>query len=261
MFTTVCGESLYYESRGEGFPLVFIHGLGGVGSIYFPIAQGLSGTYRTVLYDWLGSGASARPHRPYSVETWAEEAKSLCEGLGVKSAAFIGHSLGAAVAVTVAARCPDLTRAIALLGPVTKLPETAAGAIRDRAAKVRAEGMGPLADALPNGALAPATRESNPALHALFRAMILANDPECYALHCEALLEADATPLIQRVKCPALLLAGDSDPTAPPPAVEGLARKFSAARFALVAKAGHAMQLDQPAAVQESLRSFFDATL
>jgi pimeloyl-ACP methyl ester carboxylesterase len=261
MFTTIGGESLYYESRGEGFALVFIHGLGGVGSIYFPAAQGLSDRYRTVLYDWLGSGASARPHRAYSVENWAEEAKGLCDALGIASAAFIGHSLGAAVAVTVAAQHPGLAKAIALLGPVTKLPEAAIGAIRDRAAKVRAEGMGPLADALPNGALAPATRESNPAVHALFRAMILANDTECYALHCEALLKADATSLISRVQCPALLLAGDSDPTAPQPAVEHLAGQFSTARFALIAKAGHAMQLDQPAAVQESLRAFFNEVL
>jgi len=256
MFTRVNGESIYYESRGEGDTLVFIHGLGGVGSIYFPMAQLLSDRYRTVLYDWSGSGASSRPRKPYSVESWAQEAKGLCDNLGIGSAAFIGHSMGCAVAVTIAALYPGLAKAVALLGPVTKLPETAVGAIRDRAAKVRAEGMAPLADVLPNGALAQSTRDSNPAVHALFRAMLLSNDPECYALHCEALLAANATALIPDVRCPALLLAGDADPTAPGAAVQDLAKGFANGRVVIVEKAGHAMQIDQPVALTETLRSF-----
>jgi 3-oxoadipate enol-lactonase/4-carboxymuconolactone decarboxylase len=247
---------LYVESRGDGPGIVFIHGLGGSGSIYFPVASALSSTHRTVLYDWLGSGASTRPHQEYSIDSWAEEAKRLCGGLGIASAVFAGHSMGAAVAVTVAARYPELARGLVLLGPVTKLGESGLAAFRDRAAKVRAEGMGPIADILPTGALSANTRETNPAVHGLFRAMILANDAECYALHCEALMRADATALIPDVQCPVLLIAGDSDPTAPPAAVDDLSRRFRDARVAVIEKAGHAMQLDQPAAVTAAIRAF-----
>ncbi|MBI3470314.1 MAG: alpha/beta fold hydrolase [Candidatus Solibacter usitatus] len=261
MFTTVAGNRIYYESRGEGSAVVFIHGLGGACSIWYPQAQALSARQRTVIYDWLGSGNSAKPRGEHSVEAWAAEAKGLCDALEISAAAFVGHSLGAAVAVTVAARYPELARAIALLGPVTKLPGTAVNAIRDRAAKVRSEGMGPMADALPMGALAAATRERNPAVHALFRALILANDAASYAAHCEALLRADASALLGEVRCPALLIAGEADPTAPPAAVQELAGRIAGSRVVEIADAAHAMQLDQPAQVGRVLGEFFEAVL
>ncbi len=259
MFTTIADTRLHYESRGDGGAIVFIHGLGGTCSIWHPQALALSSRHRTIAYDWSGSGCSSRPDRTYSVESWAVEAAGLCRALRIGSAVMVGHSLGAAVAVTVAARFPQLVRGIALLGPVLKLPEAAIPAIRDRAAKVRAEGMAPMADALPAGALAAATRESNPAVLALFRAMILANDPEMYARHCEALLAAGAAALLDQVRCPALLLAGDSDPTAPPAAVEKLAGALRGCRYAAIAGAAHAMQLDQPTAVTAELERFVES--
>ncbi|MBM3735480.1 MAG: alpha/beta fold hydrolase [Acidobacteria bacterium] len=256
MFVTIGDSRIYAESRGEGPEIVFIHGLGGTGSIYFPVANELSDSCRTVLYDWSGSGASSRPHREYSIPGWADEAKDLCVALGIDSAVFVGHSMGAAVAVTLAARYPELAFGIILLGPVTKLAEAGMNAFRDRAAKVRAEGMGPIADVLPNGALAARTRESNPAVHGLFRAMLLSNDPECYALHCEALMRSGADTLIPEVQCPALLIAGEADPTAPPAAVEAMSQRFPSARTVLIGQAGHAMQLDQPGAVAAAIREF-----
>jgi 3-oxoadipate enol-lactonase len=261
MFTTACGNRIYYESRGQGIAIVFIHGLGGACSIWHSQAESLSGHYRTIIYDWLGSGNSAKPRREHSVESWADEARGLCDALEISAAAFVGHSLGAAVAVTVAARYPQLARAIALLGPVTKLPGGAVNAIRERAAKVRAEGMAPMADALPMTALAASTRESNPAVHALFRALILSNDGESYALHCEALLRADANQSLAQVGCPALLIAGEADPTAPPAAVQNLAAGLRNASTLVIPRAAHAMQLDQPAQVTRALEEFFKAAL
>ncbi len=256
MQIAAAGNLLYAESRGEGPPIVFIHGLGAGGSIWFAAAETLASSHRAVTYDWLGSGASPRPRIRYSIEGFAEEAKGVCEALGIGRAVIVGHSMAAAVAVTLAARHPGLARGLVLLGPVVQLKEAAIPVFRDRAAKVRAEGMGPIAEALPGGALSAASRESNPALHGLFRAMILANDPEIYALHCEALLGSTAAVLVPEVACPTLLLAGDCDPVAPPAAVTELAARFRSARVEIAAGAGHAMQLDQPRAVAGTIARF-----
>ena len=255
------GHQTYVESRGQGEAILFIHGLGGTCSIWYPQAQSLASQYQTVVYDWLGSGNSDMPAAEYSVEGWADEAAQLCAALGVSRAGVVGHSLGAAVVVTLAAHHPDLVAAAALVGPVTKLPEGAVGVIKDRAAKVLSDGMGPLADALPMGALSEATRKSSPVTHAFFRALVLGNDPRCYAAHCEALLRADADRLLSDVRCPVLLIAGDKDPTAPVARVEALAAKLPGSKLAVIPDGGHAMQLDRPDLVSDTLRDFFDSAL
>ncbi|MGH9673397.1 MAG: alpha/beta fold hydrolase, partial [Bryobacteraceae bacterium] len=163
MFTQIGGHTVYCESRGDGAPaVVFIHGLGGSCSIWHAQATALSARHRTIVYDWAGSGCSSREPRLFTVDAWAEETVGLCKALGIESAVFAGHSLGCAVALTVAAANPQLARGVALFGPVLKLPDAAVPVILERAAKVRAEGMGPMADALPDSALAAVTRESNP---------------------------------------------------------------------------------------------------
>jgi pimeloyl-ACP methyl ester carboxylesterase len=258
MFTHATESRLYVELRGEGSAVVFVHGLGGTSAIWFAQAEAVSARYRTVTYDWRGSGLSDKPHTAYSFESWAEEAAELCRELGITSAAFVGHSMAAAIVITLAARFPDLVRSIALLGPVIKLGEAGMTAIRGRADRIRKEGMPAVVDAIPQGALSPESRSADPALHGLFRAMLLANDPECYALHCEALLASQADPLVEQVRAPALLIAGECDPTAPPAAVFQLAERLRQPRVEVVAGAGHAMQLDQAARVNGILLDFLD---
>jgi pimeloyl-ACP methyl ester carboxylesterase len=143
---------------------------------------------------------------------------------------------------------------------VMKLGPAGVEAIAARAAAVRRQGMSAVVDAIPQSALAPATRSGNPAVYALFRAMLLAHDPESYAAHCEALLRLDATNRMAGVRMPVLLIAGDSDPTAPATAVEDLARRFPDARTVTITGAAHAMQLDQPERVSEALREFLRGT-
>lgn len=259
MFTTIDGRSIYYESRGDGDAVVFIHGLGGTSSIWFAQAQGLASRRRTIAFDWLGSGCSERADSRFSVDAWADEAAKLCKNLGVARAVFVGHSLGCAVAVTIAARFPDLALGIALAGPVVKLPDAAIGAINDRKTKVLAEGMAPLADALPTGALSENTRKTAPVVHAFYRSLILSNDPKIYAAHCDALLGAAADQLLGQVRCPSLLLAGENDPTAPVAAVESIAARIKGSKFVTIADAGHAMQLDHPEKVSAELESFLES--
>ena len=261
MYIAANGHRTYYEQRGEGTPVVFIHGLGGTSSIWFAQADALSAGFQTTSYDWPGSGCSDPPDQESSIEALAEDAAALCIELGISKAGIVAHSMGAAVAITLAAREPGLVAALALLGPVTKLGEAGVQAITQRAAVVRDQGMQAVVDAIPMGALAPKTRRDNPAVHALFRASLLANDPESYARHCEALVRADADALAPSVRAPTVLIGGDLDPTAPAASIAVLAGRLPDAETVEIADAGHAMQLDQPERVNAELEKFFGENL
>lgn len=258
MYEIVEGHRTYYEQRGAGPQLLFIHGLGGASPIWFAQVEALSSRFLTTAYDWPGSGCSEPGPDEQSVASLAKHAGLLCKQLDISMAGVVAHSMGAAVAITLAAREPDLVAALALLGPVTKLGAAGVEAITKRASAVRELGMEAVVDAIPMGALAPKTRDENPAVHALFRASLLANNPESYARDCEALVRADADSLASRVQAPTLLIGGSSDPTAPPPSLQALASRLAAAETMEIPHAGHAMQIDQPQLISAALERFFE---
>lgn len=100
----------YHDFPGEGFPIIFIHGLGCAGSFDYPqvaAQEELSG-YRRILVDLLGSGFSDKPDDfGYKVSDHAEYLLDFISYLDLDQFILYGHSLGGAVALTLADRCRD----------------------------------------------------------------------------------------------------------------------------------------------------------
>ena len=100
----------YHDFPGEDTPILFIHGLGCAGSFDYPqvaTQKELSG-YRRILIDLLGSGFSDKPNGfGYTVRDHAEYLLDFVNQLGLHQFAIFGHSLGGAVALSLADRCGD----------------------------------------------------------------------------------------------------------------------------------------------------------
>ena len=86
---------LYYEDRGDGKPVVLIHGwpLNG-GSWERQSAALLSAGYRVVTYDRRGFGHSSKPNSGYDYNTLAKDLSTLLESLDLNDAAIFGFSMG-----------------------------------------------------------------------------------------------------------------------------------------------------------------------
>ena len=95
----------YHDLPGNGTPLIFIHGLGSASSCEFPgvaCDPALAGR-RRLLIDLLGSGFSDRPARfGYTVDDHARTVAALIGHLGLEALDLFGHSMGGAVAITLA---------------------------------------------------------------------------------------------------------------------------------------------------------------
>ncbi|GAA3465518.1 alpha/beta fold hydrolase [Nonomuraea roseola] len=120
----------WVEIAGVEPTLVFVHGLGASSAPYFaPVAahRALAGR-RSLLIDMLGFGISDRPTEPaYTLEEHADALAAALEQAAVGAADIVAHSMGGAVAVTLAARHPHLVGRLVLadanLDP-TPLPQT-----------------------------------------------------------------------------------------------------------------------------------------
>jgi 3-oxoadipate enol-lactonase len=248
-------QRMAVEVDGQGDAVVMIHGLGGTSNTFSPQMGLLAGRFRVLRLDLPGSGRSPSSG-PLSIQGFVDTIARVAGALGADRAHVAGHSLGAIVGFHLAVQHPSLVRSLALFGPLLAPPDTARRSLCARAAAVRADGMGPTADALVQASLSADTRTNRPVAAALVREMLMRQDAEGYARTCEAL--AEATPAdVGLIRCPTLLVTGDEDPIAPPAAVRAIAARIGGARAVVLGRCGHWPTVERPSELTAALQDFY----
>jgi pimeloyl-ACP methyl ester carboxylesterase len=114
------GVALHYEERGEGAPLLVIHGMASSASQWTSALDELAAAgARAVSYDRRGYGSSGAPE-PYAattVQEQAEDAAAVMDALGLVPALLVGDGFGALVALELLVRRPELARGAVLAEP------------------------------------------------------------------------------------------------------------------------------------------------
>lgn len=240
---------------GKGELLVLVHGLGGSSNTWYPQAQVLKRDQHVLAYDLAGAGRS--PLREgIAVATHVADLMEVIRGAGAERVHLAGHSFGTIVCQHFAAQHPKLVMSLALLGAFPAPPEAARGALRERAAKVRAEGMHAIADAIVAGGISEDSKVNQPAVAAFVRESIMSQAAEGYARNCEALAAAEPADL-SRVTCPVLLLSGEQDKTAPVDVARAMASVLAEARVAPLAGCGHWVPMERAKQVSYQLTVFY----
>lgn len=106
----------YYEWPGTGPNLVLLHPSSGYGRMWDMTARSLGGRFHVFALDQRGHGDTGRPDGSYAAEEYAEDLHLFLGALGVDRAIIAGHSLGGRVAQVFAAKYPQQTTAIILVG-------------------------------------------------------------------------------------------------------------------------------------------------
>jgi pimeloyl-ACP methyl ester carboxylesterase len=106
-YVEVNGIKLYYETHGDGRPMVLLHGGLGSGEMFGPILPALSASHRVILVDLQGHGRTADVDRPLDIRTMADDIAALIDHLGLDRPDVVGYSLGGGVAFMTAVRHPE----------------------------------------------------------------------------------------------------------------------------------------------------------
>ena len=96
-FQTSDGVKLTYWEAGKGKPLIFIPGWSGNGAEYINILYLLRQQYHVYVLDPRNQGLSQRVEYGNRIARFAVDLKEFTDHLGIKSADFCGHSMGASV--------------------------------------------------------------------------------------------------------------------------------------------------------------------
>jgi 3-oxoadipate enol-lactonase len=245
--------SLATEIDGTGDAIVFVHGLGGTSNVFAPQVRVLARFFKCVRPDLPGAGRSPADGS-ISIETLSGRVLEVIEECATP-VHLVAHSMGTVVAQHAAVLAPAKIRSLALLGPIHAPAAAAREALKARAVTARTKGMKVVADAIVQGALSAATWGDLPAVVACVRELLMRQDADGYASHCEALAAAEGADLA-KIAQPVLLVTGDEDGTAAPSAVAQMARRLSHSSLRILGRCGHWASLERPAEVSEALLEF-----
>jgi 3-oxoadipate enol-lactonase len=252
------GAGLAYEVTGDGPAVMLVHGFGLDMRMWEPQVEHLAARYRVVRYDCRGFGASGAfdPAVPY---THAGDLVALLDHLAIGEAVLAGLSFGGRVALQTALAAPARVRGLVLLDAVLDGvpwdPESA-GALDELARRVRAGGVPAGRAAWLAHPLFAAARQ-RPELAGQLTAMV-AGYPGQHWLGRDPHRPVQPPPIeaLEDVAAPALVVVGDRDVPGFREMSTVLARRIPGAQYRVVAGAGHMVNMEQPAAVNELLTRF-----
>jgi 2-hydroxymuconate-semialdehyde hydrolase len=116
----VDGVAVNMHDRGEGTPVLLIHGSGPGVSAWANwrlTIPALAARHRVVAPDMVGFGYSERPAGVrYDMDTWVRQLVGLLDALGIARADIVGNSFGGALALAVAIRHPQRVDRLVLMG-------------------------------------------------------------------------------------------------------------------------------------------------
>ncbi len=244
---TVHYELGEHEPPDGGKRLLFIHGDNGTLGWWEQHLNEMSRSHDTYAVDLPGHGASVGMPLE-TVAAYRDAVGAFVEGMAIEPAVLVGHSLGARVAVALAAHNPDIVEGLVLVSMYTKWQAPQAQLkILSQAGET---GAAPAFDRSlfsPNVAdqvLAVARRQ-----HERTLAETLLMD-----LHTAAAYDVVAD--LERVKQPTLFVLGIDDTRVGVPEVEALAAQAPQATVSILEDAGHLPMLDQAHLFQDALETF-----
>jgi pimeloyl-ACP methyl ester carboxylesterase len=108
------GLHMYYETHGQGSPLVLLHGGLGSGEMFGAVLPALSDHHQVIMPDLQGHGRTADIDRPLDTRLMAADIAALIDHLGLEKPDVVGFSLGGGVALqTVIGHPEKIRRAVA----------------------------------------------------------------------------------------------------------------------------------------------------
>jgi len=106
---------IYYEVKGEGFPLVMIQGLSYSLDGWDPrLIEGLSKMFKLVLFDNRGAGRTGVSDREYTMKLFADDTAGLMDALGISKAHILGLSMGGMIAQELVLNYPEKVEKLVL---------------------------------------------------------------------------------------------------------------------------------------------------
>ncbi|KAF2704931.1 alpha/beta-hydrolase [Pleomassaria siparia CBS 279.74] len=272
--TSILGTKTHYPRTIDqaGPLLVCLHGLGGSTETFKPLVERLPAGYDIVLVDFQGFGKTplTSTTKVPSIQGHVSDLHDLITSLQTNDNGrtsenkfmFVGHSLGAIVALQYAARYPLSVAGIALLGVGRSAAHIPAVRQRmlDVAATTRKEGIEYTAiKSVANNFPTPEQRFVPPENLEQVRRAVAASDREGYAKTCEMIVDpSHVDPSYTDIVCPSIFVAGDLDVISPVQRAEDVSKLMGGPSCVHVVESGHQPLIDDVVGTMSAIEKLLE---
>lgn len=259
MKAEINGSTLAYSDRGNGLPLILIHGFPLCRKMWRPQAEALSRAgCRVITPDLPGFGESELPTGTVNMDTYSDSVTALMDHLGIDRAVIGGMSMGGYVLLNLLERHPERAAAPAFIVTKAGGDDDAGKTKRTSLADAcRAQGIGPVAEAFRSILFAPDTLTANPELVDEVFGWISATNPHGAAAGLIAMRERkDYSTLLGGIVQPALVIGADQDQAIPMVNSHIIAEGLPEAELCILHGGGHLVNLEQPVGFNEAVLEF-----
>lgn len=248
------GARLYYEERGCGEALVFLHGASLDLHQWDRQMEHFAADYHVIAMDARGHGRSTLPPGAVRPEQFWQDVRALLDHLGIEKAVLCGLSMGGHTALQTAIYAPERVRALVLIGtPCTNrfnLYEKICVPINR--ACIRCMPMKWVAWCL------AVSLGGDAASRAYILRTVGAMDHDVFDRVWKAVTTMESRDGLARVACPALILIGDRDKLTGRQQ-ETLHTGIRGSQLVTIAHANHGTNLDNPEQVETEMERFLSA--
>ncbi len=250
---SVLGIAIYYVSVGTGSPIVYVHGNTG-SSRWFEKVADMSG-HRTLALDLPNFGRSGSLQAEPDIHVYADYLFDFIQALGLQSPVLVGHSLGGAVAQSLAVRHPEALSALVLVDS-----SSPSGLItpkeRHPVIEMMRANRGILAQAL--AATMPNNKDAG-----FFERLVddaVRMNEKAWIGNAEALSRFDISDRTAEFTKPVLVIQGKGDILITEEMARKTAKAYPAGEFRLIDNSGHSPIVETPETFKEILGDFLART-
>lgn len=258
-FAVSRGTRIYWESYGQGEPVLMIMGLSFPLEMWGPVLPAVAERYRAIVFDNRGVGRSDVPRGPYRIAGMARDALAVMDAAGVQSAHVLGASMGGMIAQELALRHPRRVKSL-LLGC------TSCGGFRVRPPNLRRVPVFRNWRGMTNEDRA---RAVIPMLYAKGTPKeVIEEDLRLrlirYPTMRGVIYQAMGIPFwssyrrLKRIAVPTLVVHGDQDHVLPLINGKRVAKRIPGAKLVVIPNAGHMLMSDQPELTRETILEFLE---
>jgi len=251
------GHRIAYERKGEGPPVVLLHGYVGDRRTWRRQIDDLSDEFTVVAWDAPGYGGSSDPPEAFLLSDFADCLAAFIDALGLGRPHVVGLSFGGGLALELYRRHPTVPMTLVLAGAYAGW----AGSLPAEVVEQRLQQALRLADLPPDrlvDELIPTLfTESAPRdLVDEFVASMSEFHPAGLRANSRAFAEADLRDVLPRIAVPTLLLYGDEDVRAPLSVAHDLHTRIPGSRLVVMQGVGHVSNVEAAERFNTEVRAF-----
>ncbi|MGB9749789.1 MAG: alpha/beta fold hydrolase [Caldisericia bacterium] len=261
-YLRVNDTKIYYEIDGNGKPLAFLNGIFMSTQSFSTFLPLFSKNYQVLLHDFRGQKSSGKDGEKYSLELHADDFYKLLKALGINKIDIVGVSYGGEVALRFVVSYPEMVNSLVIVSSVSEVDDELNEKIVRWVEGAKSKNSEIFVNSWLQDVYSPKFLEKYESfLRNKLKESLKNFDYDASIKLMEAFLELKKdplTPLLNKIKVPTLVVAGELDTLKPIKFSKIIQDRIENSELVIVGGSGHAIPIEKKNELETIIFGFLE---